>query len=364
MRSSGTRIRGGVAPLCQRRAGRRLSAALFPHRFPHPAGGPRFRDRPDLASAAGTCPAGSGGRGRAGRDGRCRGRAFHPALRAADAPYPEGDARPGRSGDRPERGPVGAFDQLSRNRGIGGRRRAGVSRSTAENRAVHDQACRQSFDDVPRAAFSRPVRRRCRGRLQGVEYLFPYDEPAARIRAELDEHGLEQILFNTPAGDWAAGDRGTGADPGRVAECREGIDKAVDYAVALGVPANPPDGRDQAIRARPGDLCRNLHRQPPICRRCRRAARGEHPGRGDQQQGRHARLCRRSQRAGAGHHRTGGAPEHPVPVRHLPHADHGGRSRPQHRASCSGTSPISSLPTIRAGTNPVPARSTMPGSCR
>lgn len=69
---------------------------------------------------------------------------------------------------------------------------------------------------------------------KGVEYLFPYDEPAARIRAELDEHGLEQVLFNTPAGDWAAGDRGTGANPDRVAECREGIDRAVYYAVALG----------------------------------------------------------------------------------------------------------------------------------
>jgi len=68
----------------------------------------------------------------------------------------------------------------------------------------------------------------------GVEYLFPYEEAPDRIRAELDRHGLEQILFNTPVGDWAGGDRGAAGDPGRIAECRRGIDLAMNYAVALG----------------------------------------------------------------------------------------------------------------------------------
>ena len=72
---------------------------------------------------------------------------------------------------------------------------------------------------------------------KGVEYLFPYEEPAESIRATLDEHGLQQVLFNAPAGDWAAGDRGLGGHPGRFEECRKGIDLAIDYARALGSPA-------------------------------------------------------------------------------------------------------------------------------
>jgi hydroxypyruvate isomerase len=71
---------------------------------------------------------------------------------------------------------------------------------------------------------------------KGVEYLFPYVEPAARIRDELTKHGLQQVLFNTPAGDWAAGDRGTAGNPDRIAECREGIDLAVEYAAQLKCP--------------------------------------------------------------------------------------------------------------------------------
>lgn len=70
----------------------------------------------------------------------------------------------------------------------------------------------------------------------GVEYLFPYDQPADRIRAELERHGLQQVLFNTPVSDWAGGDRGMAGDPGRIAECRRGIDQAIDYAVALDCP--------------------------------------------------------------------------------------------------------------------------------
>ncbi len=38
-----------------------------------------------------------------------------------------------------------------------------------------------------------------------VEFLFPYDHAAAEIRARLDDHGLEQVLFNMPPGDWGDG---------------------------------------------------------------------------------------------------------------------------------------------------------------
>ncbi|WP_321868807.1 2-oxo-tetronate isomerase [Paraburkholderia tropica] len=67
-----------------------------------------------------------------------------------------------------------------------------------------------------------------------VEYLFPYDHPAAEVKAQLEENGLAQALFNAPPGDWAAGERGLAALPGREDEFRRGIDKALDYARVLG----------------------------------------------------------------------------------------------------------------------------------
>ncbi|NAW33643.1 hydroxypyruvate isomerase [Halomonas alimentaria] len=69
---------------------------------------------------------------------------------------------------------------------------------------------------------------------KGVEYLFPYDFEAAEIRRRLEDNGLEQVLFNLPAGDWAAGERGIACHPDRVAEFREGVERAIAYARVLG----------------------------------------------------------------------------------------------------------------------------------
>lgn len=69
---------------------------------------------------------------------------------------------------------------------------------------------------------------------KGVEYLFPYAFPAADIAGKLKEHDLTQVLFNLPAGDWEAGERGIGCLPERVEEFREGVDKAIEYAGVLG----------------------------------------------------------------------------------------------------------------------------------
>ena len=69
-----------------------------------------------------------------------------------------------------------------------------------------------------------------------VEYLFPYPFKAEELKAELEKHALQQVLFNLPSGDWAAGDRGIGASPGREAEFRAGVPRAIEYAKALGVP--------------------------------------------------------------------------------------------------------------------------------
>ena len=68
----------------------------------------------------------------------------------------------------------------------------------------------------------------------GVEFLFPYDFEALEIRARLDGAGLSQVLFNAPPGDWAAGERGIAALPGREDEFRRGFDRALEYAAVLG----------------------------------------------------------------------------------------------------------------------------------
>jgi hydroxypyruvate isomerase len=67
----------------------------------------------------------------------------------------------------------------------------------------------------------------------GVEYLFPYDFEKAVLGELLQQYGLTQVLHNLPAGNWGAGERGIAILPGRVAEFRDGVKCAVDYAKAL-----------------------------------------------------------------------------------------------------------------------------------
>lgn len=67
----------------------------------------------------------------------------------------------------------------------------------------------------------------------GVEVLFPYELKPVEIGDILREHHLDLVLFNLPAGDWNAGDRGIAASPDRTTEFRNGVDLAVTYAEAL-----------------------------------------------------------------------------------------------------------------------------------
>jgi len=69
---------------------------------------------------------------------------------------------------------------------------------------------------------------------KGVEFLFPYEHPAAEIRLRLDAHGLTQALFNGPPGNWEAGERGLASLPGREDEFRLGVATALEYAQVLG----------------------------------------------------------------------------------------------------------------------------------
>ena len=69
---------------------------------------------------------------------------------------------------------------------------------------------------------------------RAVEYLFPYDQDKNAVAQALRDHGLQNVLFNLPPGDWAAGERGLGALPGREQDFRNGVEKALDYALAAG----------------------------------------------------------------------------------------------------------------------------------
>jgi hydroxypyruvate isomerase len=69
---------------------------------------------------------------------------------------------------------------------------------------------------------------------KGVEFLFPYEYPAAEIRKRLNDNGLALALFNMPPGDWSKGERGLASLPGRQGEFRDGLKQALDYAGALG----------------------------------------------------------------------------------------------------------------------------------
>lgn len=69
---------------------------------------------------------------------------------------------------------------------------------------------------------------------KAVEFLFPYEHPAREIAAKLRAHGLAQALFNLPPGDWAKGERGLAALPGREAEFAAALETAIGYAKELG----------------------------------------------------------------------------------------------------------------------------------
>jgi hydroxypyruvate isomerase len=81
---------------------------------------------------------------------------------------------------------------------------------------------------------------------KAVEYLFPYAWRSLELAARLKGNGLQQVLFNAPAGGtdadsialaWdKAGVRGTAAVAGREAEFRTGVQMALDYADALDCP--------------------------------------------------------------------------------------------------------------------------------
>ena len=109
---------------------------------------------------------------------------------------------------------------------------------------------------------------------EGVEFLFPYDFEAVEIRAKLEAAGLTQALFNLPPGDWAKGERGFAAMPGREADFDAALDTALSYAEVIGndllhcMSGIMPDGMSR--EACTETLIANLKRAAP-----RAAAKGK-----------------------------------------------------------------------------------------
>jgi hydroxypyruvate isomerase len=89
------------------------------------------------------------------------------------------------------------------------------------------------FNELP---FAQRFAAAAKAGFRGVEFLFPYEFTPSELRALLEENALQNVLFNMPPGDWAAGERGLASLPGREAEFRDSVARAIDYAQALGTP--------------------------------------------------------------------------------------------------------------------------------
>jgi hydroxypyruvate isomerase len=87
---------------------------------------------------------------------------------------------------------------------------------------------------------------------KAVEYLFPYAYDAKELKARLRANGLKQVLFNAPPGDWDKGEKGLACLPGREAEFRSFMGRAIEYARELDCPrvhvmaGLAPQGGDRA----------------------------------------------------------------------------------------------------------------------
>ena len=85
-------------------------------------------------------------------------------------------------------------------------------------------------------AFPKRFAAAARDGFKGVEFLFPYEWPAADIAEWRQAAGLEQALFNAPPGDWENNERGLAALPGREGEFHDAMGTALEYAAVIDCP--------------------------------------------------------------------------------------------------------------------------------
>ena len=82
----------------------------------------------------------------------------------------------------------------------------------------------QRFDAASKAGF------------RYVEYQFPYEFDKDAIAQRARDAGVEVVLHNIPSGDPARGARGIACLPERKTEFRDGVARAIEYAIAAGCP--------------------------------------------------------------------------------------------------------------------------------
>jgi hydroxypyruvate isomerase len=68
---------------------------------------------------------------------------------------------------------------------------------------------------------------------KGVECLFPYADPASVVGDRVAMAEVNMTMFNAPPGNYAAGERGLAALPGRQQEFRDSFEVALNYAELL-----------------------------------------------------------------------------------------------------------------------------------
>jgi hydroxypyruvate isomerase len=173
-----------------------------------------------------------------------------------------------------------------------------------------------------------------RAGFKAVEFMFPYEWDKDELKRRLTEHNLEQVLHNLPAGNWSVGERGLACLPDRVSEFQDGVKLAIEYATALGCP------RFNCLAGIPPSTLSFEERQSTLVANVRYAA--------EEAQKAGIRLLVEALNS---HDMPGsasatrskcwtsssGRPSQSVhPVRHLPHADHGGKPDQDHRSE-SGT---------------------------
>ena len=108
------------------------------------------------------------------------------------------------------------------------------------------------FPEVP---FMERFAAAARAGFRYVEYQFPYGfGSAAEVAQRARDAGVEVVLHNLPGGDAAKGDRGIACQPARAAEFREGVERAIEYARAVGCPrlnalagVAPPDAAPELL---------------------------------------------------------------------------------------------------------------------
>jgi hydroxypyruvate isomerase len=72
-----------------------------------------------------------------------------------------------------------------------------------------------------------------RAGFKAVEYVGAYAYPKQQVADLLLGNGLEQALFNMPAGNWDKGERGIACLPDRVGEFQDSVGTTIEYARAL-----------------------------------------------------------------------------------------------------------------------------------